>query len=347
MSRKQREINNKIDFVIYWVDGSDEKWLAKKNVYSKNSLGQDSNANRYRDWENLKYLFRGIEKFAPWVNRVYFITDEQIPEWLETNNSKLILIDHKDYIPKQYLPTFSSHPIELNFHRIKDLSEQFVVFNDDFFITDHVKPTDFFVDGKPKDIFMEYPIMCGGNTEVFPNILANQFNMLGKYFTRKKYKQQLKWKILSLKYGMYFFYNLIMFFLPFPRFFGLLTPHFARPYLKSSFEEVWQLEGKALDAVCKHKFRSKEDMNVYVFRIWNILKGNFVPANIFKMGKAFMIHEEDPAVYKAIAEQKYKLICINDECKDQDFERIKEQIIDSFEKILPEKCSFEKEERLL
>lgn len=333
--------DKKIDFVVYWVDGNDKDWQQKKNSFSvKNE--QDSGRNRYRDWENLKYLFRGIERFAPWVHKVYFVTDNQIPEWMDTKCSKLRIVNHQDYIPNQYLPTFSSHPIELNFHRIEGLAEQFVVFNDDCFITNYVKPTDFFVDGKPTDIFMEYPVMCGGNNPVFSNILTNGFNLLGKYHQRKEYKKRLRNKILSIKYGPYFFYNLILYILPYPRFFGLLTPHFARPYLKASFREVWDLEQGALDEVCKNKFRSSNDVNIYIFRLWNILKGNFVPANIFKMGKAFMIHEENVDVYKAIQQQKYKLICINDECSEDDFERIKKRIIHSFEKIFPDKSSFER-----
>lgn len=331
----------KIDFIVYWVDGSDEQWLQKKNQYAV-ANGQDSKTNRYRDWENLKYLFRGIEKFAPWVNHVYFVSDEQIPEWMRTDNPKLKIVSHKDYIPKRYLPTFNSNPIELNFHRIEELSEYFVVFNDDCFITNKISKEDFFVDGKPKDIFMEYPVMCGGNTIAFSNILVNIFNLIGKHFERKEYKKRLAGKMLSLKYGRYFFYNLLIYMIPFPRFFGLLTPHFARPYLKSSYEEVWKLEEERLDEVCKHRFRDKGDINIYVFRLWNLLKGNFVPANIFKMGKAYMIYEEDVAIYEAIEKQRYKLLCLNDECKDEDFDRIKNRINDSFEKILGEKCSFEK-----
>ena len=133
-----------IDFIIYWVDGNDKKWQEKRNLYSPTKT-QDAGVNRYRDWENLKYLFRGIEKFAPWVHKVYFVSDNQIPEWLNVQCPKLKIIDHKDYMPQEYLPTFNSRPIELNFHRIRGLSEQFVVFNDDFFITNYVKPTDFFV----------------------------------------------------------------------------------------------------------------------------------------------------------------------------------------------------------
>ena len=41
---------------------------------------------------------------------------------------------HEDYLPDEYRPAFSSHPIELNLHRIKGLSERFVYFNDDMYL---------------------------------------------------------------------------------------------------------------------------------------------------------------------------------------------------------------------
>jgi len=55
-----------IDIVIIWVDGGDKKWIAEKNKYlgmqaSKSEI--DASANRYRDWDNLQYIFRGIEKY--------------------------------------------------------------------------------------------------------------------------------------------------------------------------------------------------------------------------------------------------------------------------------------------
>lgn len=64
---------DKIDFVLPWVDGSDSAWIKQRNEYLgiKNDQTQDS---RFRDWENLQYWFRGVEKFAPWVNHIYFVT---------------------------------------------------------------------------------------------------------------------------------------------------------------------------------------------------------------------------------------------------------------------------------
>ena len=124
-------MNEDIDIIVYWVDGNDPKWQQKRSEYKLDS-SSDAGKNRYRDMGTLKYLFRGIEKFAPWVRKVFFVTDGQIPTWLNKASDKLQIVDHKDYIPAKYLPVFSSHPIELNFHRIEGLSDKFVVMNDDF-----------------------------------------------------------------------------------------------------------------------------------------------------------------------------------------------------------------------
>ena len=336
-----------IDVVIYWVDGSDEDWLRKKAEYSP-SANADMDPSRYRDTETLKYLFRGIDSYMPWVRNVFFVSDGQIPLWLKTDAPKLRIVDHKDYIPGEYLPVFSSHPIELNFHRIKDLGEEFIVFNDDFIATSPMVPEDFFVGGKPRDIFMEYPIMCGGKTPAFSSILANTYNLVGRHFQRPEYKKRLRSKILSLKYGKYFFYNLMMYVLPFPKFFGLLTPHFARPYLQSVFEEVWKEEGEALDRVCHNRFRTSDDINIYAMRMWNLMKGDFVPGNIHKDGKAYLLTSVEDARRAAadIKSNRRKLICINDDLGESDFDEAKKILLGALEEILPSKSSFEKGEDL-
>ena len=68
----------KIDIVYLWVDGSDKKWLAEKNKWLKklfNITNTNTDAERYRDNGELKYSLRSIEKYIPWVNHIYIITD--------------------------------------------------------------------------------------------------------------------------------------------------------------------------------------------------------------------------------------------------------------------------------
>lgn len=80
----------------------------------------------------------------PWVHKIYLITCGQVPDWMNKEaDDRLVIVNHSDYIPKEYLPTFSSHPIELNLHRIKELSEHFIYLNDDYFVINETSPEDF------------------------------------------------------------------------------------------------------------------------------------------------------------------------------------------------------------
>lgn len=100
----------------------------------------------------MKYWFRGVDKFAPWVRKIHFITDGQKPEWLDESNHKINLVNHEDFIPSQFLPTYNSAVIERYIHKIPGLSEHFVYFNDDFYIIDNIKKERFFQNGLPCDI---------------------------------------------------------------------------------------------------------------------------------------------------------------------------------------------------
>jgi len=70
------------------VDGNDPKWRADKEKYNEFiSKGDISNQeNRYRDWDLLKYWFRGVKKYALWINKIHFVTYGHLPEWLDTSN---------------------------------------------------------------------------------------------------------------------------------------------------------------------------------------------------------------------------------------------------------------------
>lgn len=151
--QKNNCLTSPIDFVIPWVDGSDPEWIKEKNRYLPSAANGDDSPVRYRDWDNLRYWFRGVEKNAPWVNRIHFVTWGHILKLLNVNHPKLHIVRHSDYIPSKYLPTFNSHTIELNFHRIPGLADQFVYFNDDIFIMKPMRSQDFFCKSLPCDTF--------------------------------------------------------------------------------------------------------------------------------------------------------------------------------------------------
>ena len=125
-----------IDFVITWVDMNDPEWLEEfsRYRYDKHNTRNGVSEARFRDNGFLRYWFRGVEKFAPWVRKIHFIVNGRTPEWLDTSNPKLHIVRHADFIPAEFLPTFNSVVIERYMHHIPGLSDHFVYFNDDFYI---------------------------------------------------------------------------------------------------------------------------------------------------------------------------------------------------------------------
>src|SRR5690606_13979130 len=139
-----------IDIVYLWCDGNDPELLEKRIRYldetaARVALAKTATAKgRFQNNDELKYALRSLEKFAPFIRNVFLVTDNQHPKWLNLNHPKLRLIDHQLIIPEKYLPTFNSSVIEAFIHKIPDLSEHFLLANDDFFFGAQVSPNLFF-----------------------------------------------------------------------------------------------------------------------------------------------------------------------------------------------------------
>ena len=328
---------NKIDFVLAWVDGADKEWLEERRKYNP-AKGADNSAARYRDWENLQYWFRGVEKFAPWVNRIYFVTCGHIPPWLNTSHPKLKLIRHSDYMKPEYLPTFNINSIELNFHRIPELSEQFVYFNDDMFLLKSVKEEDFFKDGLPRDCCIETALVQDDIRNPFASMLMNDAALVNMHYSKREVIKKHWKKWFNPSYGKMALRNLLM--LPYRDFSSFKYTHLPSAFLKSTYEQLWDEEGSFLDEVCRNRFRTSFDVNQYVLKYWQYMEGKFVPQSP-KIGKFYTIGLHDEQIHSAIRKQQCQMICINDTADVGDFEKQKKRIIQSFESILPKKSSFE------
>lgn len=328
-----------IDFVVTWVDGSDPEWIAKKNQYSTQAGSYKKSMNSqkaYRDWGTFKYWFRGVEKFAPWVNHIYLVTDNQIPTWLSVESSKLIVVDHKDFIPNSYLPTFNSNAIEANIHRIKGLSEHFVIFNDDMYLTSAVKPDDFFSnDGLPKYNTAINPVVPQrygtGNFQI------NNMEIVTSYFSKKEIIKNAK--LFSYKQGIKNILRTLLY-IKSQFFYGFYEDHLPYPMLQSTIEKIWNIEESTMVTTSKSKFRSKTDTNLWLFKYWQIASGKYsVRGNT--IGKLFSLDNADNNLWNLITSEKYKIMCINDGMDIKDTGKVMTDFNDSLNKLLPEKCSFE------
>lgn len=332
-------MNYPIDVVIPWVDGNDPEWLAERNRYY---TGNEESVHSfdYQDWGLLKYWFRGIEAFAPWIRYVYFVTWGHLPSWLNVKNPKLRIIKHSDYIPKKYLPTFSSHTIELNLHRIPGLAEHFIYFNDDTYLIKKCTPDFFFYKGLPKDSAIVNPI-APANNNCISSLQLTTAAVINENFDKNIVMKKNPSKWFNLKYGKLLPLNLM--FIPWKRFPGILEKHLPSSFLKSTFSEVWEKEYDLLDKTCSHRFRDfKTDVNQWVIKEWQIASGRFEPRSI-NCGKLLAVHNIQDAKEAAnyIQHQKEIMVCINDHMEG-DYQEAARLISTSFNKILPEKSTFEK-----
>lgn len=154
-----------IDIVYTWVNDLDKQWIKKKEEHIRDldlSNGEDiknkpkssTDISRYRNRNELLYSLRSVYMYAPFIRKIYIVSDDQVPEWLDTECKKVEVVFHRDIFDEATAyPVFSSRPIELNIPNINGLAEHFIYMNDDFFICSPVNPSDFFMSNGLAKIF--------------------------------------------------------------------------------------------------------------------------------------------------------------------------------------------------
>ena len=94
-----------IDFVVLWVDGNDPVWQAEKAKHQGKTLDDSNSVNRFRDWGLMPYWFRAVERFAPWVRKVHFVTCGHVPVFLNLEHPKLHHVKRSDFLPAEVRAT--------------------------------------------------------------------------------------------------------------------------------------------------------------------------------------------------------------------------------------------------
>lgn len=335
---------DKIDFVVTWLDSTDPEWQESYYKYRPDSNGLKGNA-RFRNMDIFRYWFRAVEEYAPWVNKVYLITNGKFPNWINRDNPKLVLVKHSDYVPEEYLPTFSSCTIEMFLHRIKGLSNQFVYFNDDMYLNAPVNPEYYFKDGLPCDMNKEtcfnVPIYTKEDRYgIYMQMLAD-LGVINGNFNRKDTVRQSPMRWFGPHLGIR---GIVMSFLLFQRrlFAGFSNFHLEQTYLKSAFDEVWEAAPEFMSASCT-RFREDATANPYIFRYWQFAKNLFYPSK--RNGKFFFLIKHDvlDRIEKAFHDKNLVSVCLNDSalCTDEEFVLIDKGLQQLFEIKFPQKSSFE------
>jgi hypothetical protein len=224
------DIDFAIDAVYLWVDGSDPVWQAKKKQHDDSADESHGSAeSRFISRNELYFSIRSLLEHARWVNKIWIVTDGQVPELGEFAD-KVTLVDHKDFIPAEYLPTFNSHTITANLHRIPGLSEHFLYLNDDIFFGRNLHPGIWFDTLGRSVIRYTKTLVPGFETKSLATIHRIRQNTVAL-------GQSSGYKITtrSIQHG----------------------PH---PLQKSVMTELWQKHTDDLQRTCESRFRSETDI---------------------------------------------------------------------------------------
>lgn len=336
-----------IDVVITWVDGNNEEWRALRDRYApkRDDAGVDTRARRYRDWDNLQYLLRGIERHMPWVRRVYLVTPGHYPSWANPECDKLVLVDQNDIMPEEYTPTFNNCAVELFFHRIPGISQHFVYFNDDMFPLRDLAPSDFFKDGFPCDTvgFSAIPASFSVDGKGVFGIGAYCTAMVAKHFTKAEVWSRNKRKLLDPRNGKAVVKTILL--APYKDLTGFNEGlHAPYSYLRCTYETVWAHCEEELRATCESRFRPQYGAAHWVMRYWQICEGSFSVrdsrfAAFFDLEK---LGDEDAAI-SCIEGRRASTFCINDDVEsDDDFIVMRDEVDACMRRAFPHKSSFER-----
>ncbi len=334
----QKNTSFPIDIVYLWINSRDEKFRKLKDKCLRDAgkitgkYVDDVKDQIFRDNDELKYSLRSVEKNAPWINHIYIITGfGQVPDWLNTDNPRITVVSQESILPEDASPVFNSCAIEACLANIPNLSEHFLLANDDMFFNAPTSP-DYFFDKKGKAkfraIYRKNGHIVRDNNSVYLLHLLNAAKAIEDAFGVRMYDYK--------------------------------ASHGIDPYIKSSMEESYKnpVLRKYIDATRYNRFRDEKDMHRLMFNLYDIVhnRAKIVRTHARHVGHNVildflynLIHYKsvrDSAFYCTDAfESKAKschskIMCINDSWRnsDENFKHNKE----FFDTKFPDKSEFEK-----
>jgi hypothetical protein len=280
-----------IDAVFTWVDGSDPDWVQRKNatlgeVGSQQINTIATNQSRFISRDELKYALRSVVAFAPWIRRIFLVTDDQIPAWLDDSDPRLTVVSHGElFAGTGSLPTFNSHAIESRLHLIPGLAEYFIYFNDDMFLGRPLLPTAFFhANGIAKFFLSTAQLEAGAATVHDAPVTAAGKN-------NRQHIQELFGRGIAQK-----------------------MQHVPYPLQKSVLEEIEQTLHDQVLQTAAHPFRHPGDLSIpsSLQHYWAYLTRRAVPGTI-KYTYADLAHPSTPVQLAFLLSRRHcDVFCLND-----------------------------------
>lgn len=306
----------KVDLVYLWVDDKDPLWQEKRAKSADIKVVKESADDcRFKDNDELRYSLRSVEKFAPWINKIFVVTDNQVPSWLNRDCEKIRIVDHSEIIPNDKLPVFNSCVIENRVPFIGDLSEHFLLANDDTFFWNEVDENFFFDGGKTvfrvgkKIQNKEYHHLYGHSVHRAYQMIKDKFNVSVPYFPH----------------------------------------HNIDAYEKSVALECIKEFQADFDETLNHKFRTPDDTQRVIVSFYATVKNKAVirETAVNPLLKFLGLKNSESEYFglkksnlTKIKNSKAKLLCINDNRKTTDYDR--EMMVKILEEKFPTPSQFER-----
>jgi hypothetical protein len=303
-------VSFEVDVVYTWVDHDDPQW---KRLYQQTrsavNLGSDThisvdNPARFQNRNEIVYSIRSVNKYAPWVNRIYVVTNCQLPATL-LEEGKVTAVSHEEIFPDpSVLPTFNSRAIEANIHRIPGLAERVLYFNDDFFLCAPTLPTDFFTEDGRACVFPSKHDMPYGVTTGLRPIDFGALNASELLIRDFGYRPEKK------------------------------LHHSPYPLLKSNLIELERRYPDLFAATRSHKFRDNSDIPpaTTLHAYYSIATGSGelreIRSRYVDIGDplfVLLIHRFSP-----LRQGKYQTLCLNEVTHPRFFARTRDTIVRRF-----------------
>jgi Stealth protein CR2, conserved region 2/Stealth protein CR3, conserved region 3 len=299
-----------IDAVYTWVNHCDPAWVDAYSAVQKELVGvaqsheSVNDIARFQSRDELIYSIKSVRRYAPWIDKIFVVTNCSLPIAV-LEDQKVIRIAHEEiFSDTSALPTFNSHAIEANLHRVPNLSEKFLYFNDDFFLCKPVLSTDFFSEsGKPYVFLSKHNIPYQKKYGLRPVDVAaiNAGKLLEADFDFRPEKK---------------------------------LHHAPYPLLKSTLFEIESLYGPQLLSTMRQKFRTNFDLPLAttLHAYYSLSRGygqiEKMECRYIDIGDPLFIVLIGP--FSALRRGKYKTFCLNEVKNVGRFSGIRDYIVKGF-----------------
>ncbi|MEU7167078.1 stealth conserved region 3 domain-containing protein [Streptomyces morookaense] len=284
------DIDFPVDVVYTWVDGTDEAWLERKartqaehGILAAESAGSSA---RFRSRDELRYSLRSLDLHAPWVRNIYLLTDDQTPDWLDTDHPRVHVVSHREVFGDTgRLPSFNSHAIESRIHRIEGIAEHILYFNDDVFLGRPMKPESFFHGSGKAKCFISPTAIPAGDPSLDSDLV----------FAAAKNNRALMEREFGRTIANTF----------------LHAPH---PLRRSVLAELEERFPEEVARTAEAQFRSREDLAIpsSLHHWYGLFTGTSMPGSVSSAFVNVGLREHHVRLHRLLALRSHDVFCIND-----------------------------------